>query len=164
MLSRKTFGFKPTTFNHFGFTLLELLVVMAIIAILTAMSMPAISGYLKGARLKGGARQIVSALRMARQLAITKRDIYSVDFNTGNRQFWVEWDNQTSGSVDTLVDEIRTLPDTINFDSSQGTYLYDFSARGTVGSGSIYIVDPNNNYKRISVVAATGQVKVQNYP
>lgn len=153
MLSRKTYNLKPKTYNFRGFTLLELLVVLAIMALLTAMSAPAISGYLRGARLRGGARQVASALRLARQLAITERRNHTVHFNIDDRQFWVE-------QVGVLVGERRTLPDTIDFHPPLPSYT--FTARGTGTLGSIRIVNPNNEGMEIRVTGATGRVKV--YP
>ncbi|MCK4437054.1 GspH/FimT family pseudopilin [bacterium] len=166
MLRRRTLNSQCPTLNFFGFTLLELLVVLAIMAMLTGMSVPAISGYIKGARLKGGAREIASALRLARTMAITKRDIYSVDFDIANRQFWIEW----SGNV---VGETYTLPDTIDIRRPGAIYneddyitfvnnQADFKATGGLSgtSGSVWVADKNDNYKRIGVSNTTGRVIV----
>lgn len=163
MLSRRPFHFKLSTFNRFGFSLLELLVVLAIMALLTAMSAPAISGYLKGARLKGGARQIASTLRMARQLAITNRAVYSVDFITAANQFYV------NDGIN-VVDEIRTLPETITYSSwtitdsdSDDNLDAEFTPRGSyVGSSaSISIINTAGDTRQITITNTTGRVKVQ---
>jgi general secretion pathway protein H len=55
-----------------GFTLLELLVVMVIIALLMALVPPLFSGAVPGARLKGAARDLAVELRYARSHAITR--------------------------------------------------------------------------------------------
>ncbi len=137
-----------------GFTVLELLVVMVIMGMVIAMSVPAISGHLRGARLRGGAQEVASALRMARQLAITKRAIYTVDCNITNREFRVRYGG-------TII-ETKTLPETIRFHSAT-TWTYNFSARGTATAGSIYIVDPNNNGMRIVITGATGRVRIEHW-
>lgn len=56
-----------------GFTLIELLVVVGIIAVATAMAMPAINQFLKGQKLAQGGRLVQSAFNEARRAAITQR-------------------------------------------------------------------------------------------
>lgn len=125
----KTFNFKPSTLNYRGFTLLELLVVMAIIAILTAMSVPAISGYLKGAKLKGGTRQVASALRQARTLAITKRKNYMVVFaisattDAEKRYKAFKVYQVDEGTIDDWIYLPKTI--VINSDNTKSTILLD---------------------------------------
>ena len=55
-----------------GFSLVELLVVMAVIAILATLLTPAFGSMLEGLRLTSGAGSLTSALRSARQTAISQ--------------------------------------------------------------------------------------------
>jgi len=55
-----------------GYTLLELLIVLAILAALAAMTLPAIRGPLDKSRLRGASRQVQSALAKARFFSIRK--------------------------------------------------------------------------------------------
>ena len=54
-----------------GFTLLELIVVLAIAAIMMAVVPPVISSALPGAEIKSAARQLAAGLRFARNHALT---------------------------------------------------------------------------------------------
>ncbi|GIW73337.1 MAG: hypothetical protein KatS3mg102_2879 [Planctomycetota bacterium] len=56
-----------------GFTLTELLVVISIILVLAAASIPAINAFRNAARLEQSARIVVTALNEARRRAVTKR-------------------------------------------------------------------------------------------
>jgi len=59
-----------------GFTLAEMVVVMAVIAILAVMAVPSFLSYYRAAGLKSGAQQVVTLLNQARELAIKEnRDL-----------------------------------------------------------------------------------------
>ncbi len=63
-----------------GVTLLELLAVMLIAGLLAAVGVPAFNAILKGTALRNAATGLTDTLSLARQLAITNRYIYTVEF------------------------------------------------------------------------------------
>ncbi|HSB62134.1 MAG TPA: prepilin-type N-terminal cleavage/methylation domain-containing protein [Vicinamibacteria bacterium] len=64
--------FKPSSHPASGFTLIELLITVAIIALLAAVSLPAISRFIRNYEIQGAAQQIASELGTARLKAISK--------------------------------------------------------------------------------------------
>jgi Tfp pilus assembly protein FimT len=65
--------------NRFSpFTLIEIIVVVGIMALLMAVTMPAFSSMMKGAGVEGAARNICQVLKMARSFAINNREYVAV--------------------------------------------------------------------------------------
>ena len=58
--------------NSKAFSLIELLIVMAIIVLLAAMTIPSMTGILGGSKVSMGVETVMGALSSARQLASTK--------------------------------------------------------------------------------------------
>jgi len=67
-----------------GYTLAEILVVVAIIGVLSLVSVPAFINYRNSAKLRASMRQFVADLRIARQRAITENHPTMVSFQTGS--------------------------------------------------------------------------------
>ena len=72
----------PASFDNAarGFTVLELLVVLAIAALLVALVPPVVSAVVPGARLKVTARELAVDLRDARHQAIARNAVVGVTF------------------------------------------------------------------------------------
>lgn len=144
-----------------GFTLLELIVVMGIMVIITAASVPSFMKFTKTARLRAGARDITTALRTARRLAITTRitravTVYLDDYTTPSGKNTVTF-YETADTIKTQR-AAANIYFTDDNDPDAGELTFTFSPRGTTGANTIRVVDPNGRYIRISVTAATGRV------
>ena len=72
-----------------GFTLMEMMIVIAIIGITAAIAIPNVISYLPKHRLNGGARDVYSAMQYARLKAVKERTPVSINFNPGANSFTV---------------------------------------------------------------------------
>jgi general secretion pathway protein H len=77
-----------------GFTLLELMVVLAIMAAVYALAGPLISAGMPGTELKGAARQLAAGLRKARSYAVTQKEEAVLTLDIEQRRFDVTGDKR----------------------------------------------------------------------
>jgi len=70
-----------------GFTLVELLVVLAMIALLVALARPMYSAAVPGARLRAEILDLAMSLRQSRNRAISSGKIITVEFDTGQARY-----------------------------------------------------------------------------
>ncbi|MBU1061775.1 MAG: prepilin-type N-terminal cleavage/methylation domain-containing protein [Candidatus Omnitrophica bacterium] len=149
-----------------GFTLVEMLVVLAIIAMLLGISVPFTSQFGKGLRIKTASRAILASLRVAKSNAITYRKKYSVVFDVENSQYWIE---DSEGKV---FERKRDLPSSIKFEIQDEkepdpiTFEDDrviFYSTGAIegASGSVTITDRQGNAKTISILGSTGNIRIE---
>ena len=83
--------------NRNGFTLVELLAVLAIIGLIAALSLPALKGFGKSNTLATTSRQLLDDLSHARQLALKNRSTVYLVFVPGN--IWDHYPNIISPAV-----------------------------------------------------------------
>lgn len=140
-----------------GFTLVEMLVVLAVMAMLLAISVPFTSGFGKGLRIKTAARGILGTLRVARSNAITYRKKYTVIFSRAGNEYWIE---DPDGRI---FEQKRRLPASIKLESSFEDDKVIFYSTGAVegSSGSITVTDKAGTSKIISIIASTGKITIK---
>jgi type II secretion system protein H len=95
--------------NKRGFTLVEILVVIAIMGILMAIAIPAVTTWRENDRNKQVARDILAGLRQARSMAISQGEQIAVIFDPGTKTL----------SYDGTI--IKTFPDHIVLESSKNS-------------------------------------------
>jgi prepilin-type N-terminal cleavage/methylation domain-containing protein len=91
-----------------AFSLLELMVVVSIIGLLAAVSVPAIKGMVQGKTLANGHQQLTDDLNRARQEALRLRSTVYVVFAPTN--IWTAFPSLQQ-QLDTMIDERRTAPE-----------------------------------------------------
>lgn len=104
-----------------GFTLLEVMVAMAIMATISAIAVPNIIGWLPGYRLRSAVGDIRSNLQLARSRAIKENRSYEVVFNTGGTTYDIK--DGTGNTVKTV--DLNSYGSGIRYVVSLVTYPND---------------------------------------
>ena len=86
---QRSVGNRGMPLKNPGFTITELLLVLTLIGILSAISMPALKGFAATRRLKASAATLRSLLTFARDMAITDQTTYLVVFDLDNDRYWL---------------------------------------------------------------------------
>ncbi|MGR3173352.1 MAG: pilus assembly FimT family protein [Candidatus Scalindua sp.] len=148
-----------------GFTLVEMLVVIAIIVMVSAVTIPAITPFLKGQRLNKGARIVQAQALAARVMAINSREKRRLVFDSTYSKLSIIDEDST------VVGKAEFLPDTIEFDTSTWrpvgtstvTVLFDpngsADTQGTLDTDTVIIKDKQDNTKNLKIISYTGQIK-----
>jgi prepilin-type N-terminal cleavage/methylation domain-containing protein len=108
-----------------GFSLLELLVVVGIIAVMAAVGLPAIGRYFRNYQIRNAAREVASEISTARTKAIMKNVNWGVLFVTLSPTTYriiIEDDpaNPANRTLN-LMDPVRTLPGDVMFSNVGAT-------------------------------------------
>lgn len=93
-----------------GFTLIELMVIIAIIAILAVLSTPVLRTMLLQQEFNGSVRDVLSALRQARLVAVEQNEsvVFRVDTAAGTFQAFVDdGGNSVDGNLDGVLDDAQ---------------------------------------------------------
>lgn len=142
-----------------GFTLIEVLVAIGIMAILAGIGIPAFNLYQPTIQLSGSTREIISNLRYAEQLAVAEQVEYGIRFATSTNQYQLV---RFSSQEQILI--TKTLPDKVSFQQVSG-FTNDevkYNPYGAVREeGSIVLVNTRNETKTI-LVRPSGFVKTSN--
>jgi type II secretion system protein H len=139
-----------------GFTIIELLIIVAILAILAAISVPNIYSWLPTYRLNIVARQIASDLQQARLLAVSQNQNVTVDFTDGVPIIYQIIARKTI--IRDLTEYSSTSKGITQFSSTTDPI---FTPLGTAIAGiSITIKNSRNETKTITVNTG-GRIKIE---
>lgn len=124
-----------------GFTLVEMMMIIAIIGILTAVSVPNFLVWLPGWRARSAARDLYSNMHLARMSAIKNRQDCTVTFASGPDRYIVSCLNRTVILADYGSGVCFQGPGGETFDAAS----LNFSARGFTDPGYAYLSEGQGN-------------------
>jgi len=150
-----------------GFTLIELMIVIAMIVILSGIAIPNYISRLPDYRLRSATRDIVSCLQEAKLRAVKENATVVVifDHNTESYVSFVDsvpvGGNWALDSTETVVRQ-RTLSSGIDIQSLTSPYTYGFNNRGFSANagGTIQMVNNKSNFSRV-IINFAGNIRTE---
>jgi general secretion pathway protein H len=161
-----------------GFSLLELLVVVLIIGLISALVMPRMAASLPGVQLQSTTRAVAASLRYARSKAVFESTPYIAIFDNTQKLLAVEPSKKPLDAAEldrfwvvlntSKLQKVYEFPDEIEFavfnniDAGEGTDVFPifFFPRGDSTGGKIVLKNLRRKQYTITVDPITGAVEI----
>jgi general secretion pathway protein H len=137
-----------------GFTLIELVVVFAVLAAVVGLALPAVRRGSEGLRLRADAGRVAAVLREARQRAVTERRPTRVALERERQGVALAWEGE-----DVALRRVELAPP-VRLEALVGGPVLTFSPRGLTHDARWAIEAPSGRRLIIDVHGVTGRVSV----
>jgi type IV fimbrial biogenesis protein FimT len=147
--------------NSGGFSIAELMTVVSVIGILTAIGIPSFLSFQPSMRLNGAAREVLGQLMLARASAVQNNNTSVVTFLT-DHSFQIFNDSNGNGSADggeTITVDLQTDYSDVTFTISGSSSTPVFNGRGTASTDTTVTMSNSSGSKTVEV-RPTGHVKI----
>lgn len=164
-----------------GFTMMELLIGMAVVAIVASIGFPTFMAQRDRARIKRAGRELVSHFQTARINAMRDGRTWAVSFDTANQKYTLNHAG-ADGTLDTEDDiQVKEVTlsgygdvtfgigegagarpggsapdDGVSFNGNRVTFKSD----GSSESGTVYVVNGKEQTFAVGSISRTGRIKV----
>lgn len=144
-----------------GFTLLELILVLAILAVVVALAVPTLHGFAASRGTTQCADQIVALCRWARTQSVTRGLTYRLNLDAGSGTYWltVEQDDGTVASPGEEFGRVFRAPDGTRIDwnapkQKDGQYV-QFQPTGRTDPAIVRVTGRDNQVIEVACFSAT---------
>lgn len=150
---------KPTSLGNKGFSLVELMIVIALIGIALSIAVPSFWGYIDDQNLRRATREIASDIFMTRERAISENIQYRIVFNATDHLYSISKRNADETWADALIQRtLSSFGNGIRFDLTEDVII-NFQARGTTSNRTVTLINGRNSIGRV-VTNMTGRTRV----
>lgn len=153
-----------------GFTLIELMVTVAIVAILLGIGVPSFQSYIANQRGRAATLDLIAALQSTRAEAVKRNAnvLLSIDTNSNkDLQGWAVVSDTTKVYSDCTADplpdyclKVQVVQGTINISSGDSSFTYGSTGRLVTASTTTFDVCVSKADKRRVAVGSTGSPSI----
>lgn len=150
--------------NNKGFSLVELLVVVAILGVMTALVIPKISSSSSASNVKTSAREFLTNVRYTRERAISMVSHYTIKISVKPNGQYIYGIYKGDDSTTTTLENGFEFPVGVQVDNSSYLVTFDESGNCVVGknSGTLVITSADGSASRsVIVYSATGMSRIE---
>jgi type II secretion system protein H len=151
--------------NQKGFTLAELVVTLAVLAIVAAIAIPAFQRYAINGNLKAAARDIASDIGLLKERAMAENRMYQITLSVGSNSYTLQQCNAPGSPcaawTTIQVKNLTGYASDIRFDSGETIVTnYVIQPRGTATTGAIVLRNSRGSKGTVTIFV-TGRQNVQ---
>ena len=154
----------PVALSQGGYSLVEMIVIMAIFGVLVAMTVPTFSDLRQRLQYRQAAQATVAALRLAKSRAVMTNRQHQVQFNSANRTFEVRQGNLATASTafTTVVRSAESYPAGVFMNLSTAATI-TFNPTGSATQGTVRISTAADAVQHRVMVGTSGRIRQVKY-
>ena len=147
-----------------GFTLMELMTVIAIIAVIMAIAVPNLIAWRFNHQLNGSVREVQALINAARTDAMKNNAAVDIKIDTDNRKILSEYTNRVTGASPPPKEVLLRPGVSIkseNFTEDDDENAFSFNARGIPTEAGRIVLENSGGKTRAVAMTLTGTTRIE---